>query len=126
MWFLLVINISHIFILLCKKATEALHELAYKLQTQWRTQGELEILFCLVYPLPKEKSIFYPQCTTTAFSLLKTKVFFSPQGVNLPPVKNPGVVVSDLVIIAGRFGSRGDVSLHQPFSNMFLIITIFS
>ena len=34
-------------------------------------------LFCLIYPLPKERSIIYPQCTTTAFSLLKIKVFFS-------------------------------------------------
>ena len=34
-------------------------------------------LFCLVYPFPKEKSIIYPQCTTTAFSLLKIKAFFS-------------------------------------------------
>ena len=36
-------------------------------------------LFCLVYPLPKEKYIIYPQCTTTAFSIpvLKIKVFFS-------------------------------------------------
>ena len=34
-------------------------------------------LFCFVYPLPKEKSIIYPRCTTTAFSLLKIKAFFS-------------------------------------------------
>ena len=33
-------------------------------------------LFCLVYLLPKDKSIIYPQCATTAFSMLKIKVFF--------------------------------------------------
>ena len=35
-------------------------------------------LFCLVYPLPKYieyRSIIYPQCTTTAFSILKIEVF---------------------------------------------------
>ena len=34
-------------------------------------------LFCLVYPLPKERSVIYPHCTTTALSLLKIKIFFS-------------------------------------------------
>ena len=42
-------------------------------------------LFCLVYPLPKEKSIIYPQCTATAFSVLKIKVFLVFNSKNLPP-----------------------------------------
>ena len=28
-------------------------------------------LFCLVYPLPKDRSVIYPHGTTTAFSLPK-------------------------------------------------------
>ena len=31
-------------------------------------------LFCLVYLVPKEKSIIFPQCTTSAFSLPKIEV----------------------------------------------------
>ena len=42
-------------------------------------------LFCLVYLLPKEKSIIYPQCTATAFSVLKIKVFLVFNSENLPP-----------------------------------------
>ena len=34
-------------------------------------------LFCIVYTLSKEKNLIYPQCSTTAFSILKVKVFFS-------------------------------------------------
>ena len=55
-----------------------------RMPEEWKTSVVVSIfkagvlsLFCLVYPLPKEKSIIYLQCTTTAFSLLKIKAFFS-------------------------------------------------
>ena len=41
--------------------------------------------FCLVYPLPKEQRAIYPHCTTTAFSSLKIKVFFSLELVKFTP-----------------------------------------
>ena len=66
---------------------------------------EILNLFCTLYSLPIEKSIIYPQCNTFTVLILKIEVCFSlyfrkftpsvgkiyPQGVNLPPVKNPAL-----------------------------------
>ena len=80
---------------------------------QWYKSGELIHsikpgvfdLFRILYPLPSEKRIIYPQCDTFTFLILKIEVCFSlyfgkitpsvgkiyPQGVHLPPVKNPWI-----------------------------------
>ena len=71
-------------------------------------------LFCILYPLPIEKSIIYSQCNTFTFVILEINIYFSSyfitpsvgkiyfyphQKLNLPPVKNLGVRQTQLQIL---------------------------